>query len=168
MSEVEVAYSTGIFDGEGCVNIYIQRHTSKHKSASGIEKTYVSFRGIVQLAITNINRKLLERVKKRLGFSYLYPREQYFDLREVNPKKALKIIRLMKPYSETKDILELAEKACIFILNLKHPHGKWNYEDLDFFERTFMEPFKKIRGSRPRGGRPIKYYWRDYIEINGN
>ncbi len=169
MSEVELAYSTGIFDGEGCINITIHRKVSKRKLASGSERAYVSFRGIVQLAIVNTNRKIIDRVKKVLDFSYLYfTRKPLLELREVNPEKALKIIRLMKPYSITKDMLELSEKACTFILSRKYPRGGWDYEDLDFFERNFIEPFKKLRGARPRGGRPKKYNWRDHIEINGD
>ena len=110
-------------------------------------------------------------MKKCLGFSYLYLRDKkahlgispLYDLREVNPKIVLKIIQLMRPYSETQDMLELSEKACLFILSLKHSRGAWDYEDLDFFEKRFMEPFKKLRGLQTRGA-PRKYYWRDYIE----
>jgi hypothetical protein len=120
MSEAVKGYIAGMIDGEGCIQLVLNRNRRVHEGL-----TYVP-----TLSIYNTNREVLEWIKEQLGMGRVY-----LSKRERPPRKAQYVYMVKhnlmgKVLMEVKDYLrlkrehaELALKA-IEILDKRH-HSSW-------------------------------------------
>lgn len=160
-----LAYSVGVFDGEGCIAIGI--------AGTKKDEKYIYFTGLVQLSITNTNKQLLEKVKDILLFpNKIYSQQRNPSMHSIlyqiiaqKPSDILKIIALIEPLSLCTEELKLAREACEYILNIRKRHYYWDYQELDSFDRKYVQEGRKMKGYSANRGRHRKYNWRKMLTL---
>jgi len=148
MLKIEKAYIAGFFDGEGCLNIYIQ--SKRYKSI-----TYWYPR--LQVTVTNNNNLLLEEIVSILGFGHVYPpasRTLTYTIRINVPEAILKFIEVLEPYIKgKKKELAIMKEAASFLVKHRgyhcEPHQAfWTKEKVDEFERNYVIPMKRLKNTK--------------------
>jgi LAGLIDADG endonuclease len=91
MTETDIAYSAGLFDGEGCIRIGKDKPRPWHTSSP---------RYFLQVLITNQNLSVLEELSKNFG-GKIYRRPGCYVL-FISARPSAKFLEAIKPYSRIK------------------------------------------------------------------
>lgn len=106
MTELQIGYIAGFFDGEGTIHVSPYSRKGKRKG----EKSYQ-----IVVRVGNTNRKLLERIQSWLGYGYIFddptPRKKPFYVLIINHQEdKLKFLELLIPY-----LIEKKNRAALVI-----------------------------------------------------
>jgi hypothetical protein len=62
--QLDLRYIAGLFDGEGCISLHVNR--------SGVPERYAKPRDVIQVSITNTFREVLDILKTQFGYGCVH------------------------------------------------------------------------------------------------
>ena len=95
ITQSDLAYAAGLFDGEGCVNIY---HCKARKNGP--------LHHVLRTTVAMTDRATIEWLRSKFGgpihSTHHYPRHRELWVWALNAKKAGRFLQLIRPYLKTK------------------------------------------------------------------
>lgn len=109
MTDFDIGYIVGFFEGEGCICV-------THYSRKGKRKNESSFQVMVQIG--NTNKAILDKICSLLGYGYVIPdrtkrKKPFYYFRVNKQADKLKFLEMIKPYLIEKK--QRAELVCEFL-----------------------------------------------------
>jgi hypothetical protein len=137
MTELQIGYIAGFFDGEGTIHVSPYSRKGKRKG----EKSYQ-----IVVRVGNTNRRILENIQSWLDYGYIFddptPRKKPFYVLIINHQEdKLKFLELILPFLiEKRNRAELVIEFLKLRLNTRRGKGcncQSNYTkvELDWFKK---------------------------------